>query len=56
MIEPWLSRPELIHTLALVRFFSQRSLPVFTLKKMGILGLCCDCGQLRLVGEWNVYI
>ena len=35
MIEPWLSRPELIHTLALVRFFSQRSWPVFTLKKNG---------------------
>lgn len=38
MIEPWLSWPELIHTLALVRFFSQRSLPVFTLNKMEILG------------------
>lgn len=36
MIEPWLSRPELIHTLALVRFFSQSSCPVFTLKKKKI--------------------
>lgn len=30
-----LSRPELIHTLALVRFFSQRNWPVFTLLKNG---------------------
>ena len=30
-----LSRPELIHTPALVRFFSQRSWPVFTLLKNG---------------------